>query len=110
MVRWGRGRGGRVGDQRDTVNNFPHSQVRENHFAQWSARKSFRAVECAKIISRTGVRENHFAQWSARKSFRALESAKIISRSGVRKSFRALESAKIISRTRVVIGRKLAAY
>ena len=55
--------------------------VRENHFAQWSARKSFRALESAKIISRSGVRENHFAQWSARKSFRALESAKIISRS-----------------------------
>ena len=41
-------------------------------------------LECAKIISRSGVRENHFAQSSPRKSFRAVKSAKIISRSQVR--------------------------
>ena len=56
------------------------SRVREYHFAQSSARISFRAVRCAKIISRSQVRENHFAQSGARKSFRAVRCAKVSAR------------------------------
>ena len=55
-------------------------------------------LECAKIISRTGVRENHFAHWSLRKSFRAVESAKSRAVIGPFRAVESAKSRAVIGR------------